>query len=139
MGFWSKYYSTLLKGLTATTWKEKSEARRLVKSLKKEDHELYVKIRDKVATHHVTAALEDLKHFLTQVRKSAEVAEKFIFNAITQDRQLLQAEKEILNALKEVSQKTAKTKNNVIKKLERELALSISQGSKEAEGDERGE
>lgn len=139
MGFWSEYYSTLLKGLTATTWKEKSEARRLVKSLKKEDHELYKKIREEVTTHHVTGALKDLERFITEVRKSAEIAEKFIFNALTQDRQILQAEKDILNALKELSQKAAKTRNSVIKKLERELALCIYQGSKDAEVEERGE
>ena len=48
MGFWAKYYSTLLKGLTATSWKERSEAKRLVRGLKREDHELYVKIREEV-------------------------------------------------------------------------------------------
>lgn len=139
MGFWAKYYSTLLKGLTATSWKERSEAKRLVRGLKRQDHELYVKIREEVGEHRVTAALKDLEHFITQVRKSAEVAEKFIFNALTQDRQILQTEKEILDALKELSKVTANSKNKVLGKLEHEMALSIYQGSKDAEIEERGE
>ena len=139
MGFWTEYYSTLLKGLTATSWKERSEAKRLVRGLKREDHELYVKIREEVGEHRVTAALKDLEHFITQVRKSAEVAEKLIFNAITQDNQILKAEKEILDALKELSRITANSNNKVLRKLERELAISIYQGSKDAEGEERGE
>lgn len=139
VGFWAKYYSTLFKGLTATSWKERREARRLVRGLKNEDHELYVKIREEVETHHVTGALKDLKHFIKQVRKSAEVAENLIFNAITQDRQIIKAEKEILDALRELSRKVSNSQNKVLKKVEKELAIAIYQGSKDAEGEERGE
>ena len=67
MGFWSEYYSTLFKGLAATSWKEKVEARRLVKGLHKEDHKLYVEIRAKVAEHRVTSALRELERYIKDV------------------------------------------------------------------------
>lgn len=137
MGFWAKYFSTLLKGLTATSWKEKIEARRLIKSLKKEDHELYVKIRNKVAEHRVTSAIQDLNHFINEVRKSAENAEKLIFNVLTVDQQIVKAEKEILDTLQELSRKTGS--NKILRELERELAISIYEATKLGEAEEREE
>ena len=137
MGFYTKYFSTLFKGLIATSWKERIEARRLIRSLKREDHALYVKIINRVKEHRVTAALTDLNYFIKEVRKSAENAEKLIFNALTLDKQIVKAEKDILDALKELSRKTGK--NKVLLDLERELALSIYQGSKDAESEEREE
>lgn len=137
VGYLTKKFSTLLRGLTATSWKEKIEVRRLVRLLKKQDHDLYKKIREKVAEHRVTAALEDLNALIEEIRKSAENAEKLIFNVLTVDEQITKAEKDILNALKELSRKTGK--NIVLKKLERELALSIYEGTKLAEAEEREE
>ncbi len=139
-GFWAKYYSTLFKGLTATSWKEKREISKLVKSLHKEDHELYVEIRAKVAEHRVTSVLRELEHFIKEVRKSAKVAEEFIFNAITQDQQIIRAEQDILNALKEISEEVKRNpKNQVLRKVERSLAIYIYQGTKDAEGGDRNE
>ena len=140
VGFWAKYYSTIFKGLTATSWKEKREAKNLVKSLHKEDHELYVEIRAKVAEHRVTSALRELEHFIKKVRKSAKVAEEFIFNAITQDQQIIKAEQGILDALKELSEEVRKNpKNQVLRKIERSLAIYVYQGTKDAEGQDRDE
>ncbi|MBI4451844.1 hypothetical protein HY637_00300 [Candidatus Woesearchaeota archaeon] len=139
-GFWAKYYSTIFKGLTATSWKEKREISKLVKGLHKEDHELYVEIRDKVAEHRVTSALHELENFIKKVRKSAKIAEEFIFNAITQDQQIIKAEQCILDALKELSQEVRKNpKNQVLRKIERSLAIYIYQGTKDAEGGDRDE
>ena len=140
MGFWAEYYSTLFKGLTATSWKEKVEARRLVRGLKKEDHELFDTIRQEVEEHRVTRALRDLNKIVPQINKTAEIAEKLIFNEITQERQAINAEKSILEALKKLSDvAAANPKNQVIKKIERELAISVYQGSKDAESEDRKE
>ena len=140
MGFWAEYYSTLFKGLTATSWKEKVEARRLVRGLKKEDHELFDTIRQEVEEHRVTRALRDLNKIVPQISKTAEIAEKLIFNEITQERQAINAEKSILEALKKLSDvAAANPKNQVIKKIERELAISVYQGSKDAESEDRKE
>ncbi|HLC61052.1 MAG TPA: hypothetical protein VJJ52_06510 [Candidatus Nanoarchaeia archaeon] len=139
-GFWTEYYSTLFKGLTATSWKEKIEARKLVRGLKKEDHALFVTIRKEVGEHRVTRALKDLNRIVPQINKTAEIAEKLIFNEITQERQAINAEKSILDALKKLSDvAAANPKNQVIKKIERELAVSIYQGSKDAESEDRKE
>ena len=137
MGYLTKYYSTLAKGLIITSWKEKIEARRLVRGLKREDHKLYVEIRKKVAEHRVTSALEDLNALIKEIRKSAENAEKLIFNALTLDQQIIKAEKGILDALRELSRKAGR--NKVLKDLERELAISIYEGTKLAEAQEREE
>ena len=138
MGYYTKYFSTIFRGLTMTTWKERSEARRLIYELKNEDNLLYKKIVKKVEEEHkVTSALEDLNKLIRELRKSAENSEKLLFNQLTVDLQILEAEKDILKALKELSQKTGS--NVVLHKLERELALSIYEGTKLAEAQDREE
>ena len=137
VGYLTKKFSTLLKGLGATSWKEKREARKLIMGLKREDHELYVEIRNKVKEHHVTSALGELDALIKKIRKSAEYAEKLIFNVLTTDEKILEAEKNILESLKELSTKTGN--NPVLKKLVRELALSIYEGTKLGEAEEREE
>jgi len=140
MGFWAEYYSTLLKGVTATTWKEKIEARKLVKGLNKEDHQLFVTIRREVEEHKVTRALGDMEKFVPRIAHTADVAERLIFNAITQDRQIIKAENDILQALRELSEKVRNNPNNqVLRKVERELAISVYQGCKEADSEDREE
>ena len=137
MGYYTKYFSTVFRGLTMTSWKERVEARRLVKALKREDYLLYKKIVKKVEEHKVTSALEDLNAITKELRKSAENAEKLLFNQETVDIQILNAEKDILQALKELSKKTGS--NVVPHKLERELALSIYEGTRLAEAQDREE
>src|SRR3989338_1800574 len=135
MGWYIKYFSTLLKGLGATSFKMRIETRRLIRNLKNQDHELYKKIRSKVEEHRVTSALQDINRFMKDVQKSAENAEKLIFNVITVEQQAVKAEKDILKAIKELSQKTRG--NKTITQLEREFALSMYNGIKKAEGEER--
>ena len=137
MGFYTKYFSTLLKGLGATSFKMRIETRRLVSNLKKQDNDLYKKIRKKVDEHMVTSALQDVNHFMKEVQKSAENAEKILFNVITVEQQAVNAEKDILKAVLELSQKTRG--NRTITQLEREFALSIYNGIKKAESEEREE
>ena len=137
MGWYIKYFSTLLKGLGATSFKMRIETRRLVINLKKQDHDLYKKIRSKVEEHRVTSALQDANHFIKEVQKSAENAEKLLFNVITVEQQAVKAEIDILKAIKELSQKTRG--NKTITQLEREFALSMYNGIKKAEGEEREE
>jgi len=137
MGYYAKYFSTIFRGLTMTSWKERIEARHLIQELKREDHLLYKTIIKKVEEHRVTSALEDLKAIIKEIRKSAENAEKLLFNAENVDQQILKAEKDILQALKELSQKTGS--NVTLHKLERELALSIYEGTKLAEAQDREE
>ena len=137
MGYYSKYFSTLLKGLTATSWKERIEARKLIRYLKNQDNDLYKKIKKKVSEHRVTSALEDLRRFIKEVAKAAENAEKLLFNVITTEQQAAKAEQDIIKALDGLSQKTKGNKTLVA--LERELALSIYDGCKVAEGEEREE
>ena len=120
-----------------TSWKERFESRKLVFLLKREDYDLYKKIKEKVAEHRVTSALEDLNKLIKEVQQSAEYAEKLLFNALTVDNQILKNERLIIEHLKELSK--AVGKNKVLKDLERELALSIYEGTKLAEAQDREE
>ncbi len=137
LGFYTKYFSTIFRGLTMTSWKERFESRKLVFLLKREDYDLYKKIKEKVAEHRVTSALEDLNKLIKEVQQSAEYAEKLLFNALTVDNQILKNERLIIEHLKELSK--AVGKNKVLKDLERELALSIYEGTKLAEAQDREE
>ena len=66
MGFYTEYFSTLLKGLRITALKERIEVRRVVNNLKKADHLLYTSLWEDVEKKHkVTKALKEEKKFLS--------------------------------------------------------------------------
>ena len=95
MGFYTKYFSTLFKGVRATAWKERIEARRAIRKLRKGSREWESAAR-LIQEHRVTASLKKLRQALTDLSGSSSNADKFIFNATTQDRALVMAEQEIL-------------------------------------------
>jgi hypothetical protein len=137
MGWYTKYFSTLMKGLGATSLKERIEARRLVRYLKNQDNDLYKKVRKKIAEHRVTSAIKDLEKLIKEVAKAAENAEKLIFNVITTEQKIVEAEQEILKALLDISKKAKGNKSIAL--MEREMAMVIFNSSKEADSEEREE
>ena len=127
MGFWTKYYSTLLKGVRATAWKERIEARRAVRKFRKGGHEYEHAIK-LIQRHRVTSALRELKKALEALGASSHNADAFIFNVLTEDKALVHAEMSILQALLELSQVTQN--DPTLRKLERALAQAMFNGTK---------
>lgn len=137
MGFYTKYFSTLLKGVRATSWKERIEARRAIRKFKRGGKEVKRTIQ-LIEEHGVTKSEKETIKALDALSRSAEEAYKFIFNVITQDKALVKAEQSILQALLELSQVTPKG-DTTLRKLERDLALAILDGTKNYKYAERGE
>ena len=136
MGYWTKYYSTLLKGVRATSWKERIEARRAVRKFRKGGHE-YESAMALIKVHRVTSALGKLKKALEALGVSSHNADAFIFNVLTEDKALVKAEIGILQALLELSQVTHN--DTTLRKFERYLAIAILDGTKNYKFAERGE
>lgn len=139
MGYYTAYFSTLLKGLRATALKERFEVRRTINSLKRADHILYKSLwRDVEEKHKVTKAIKEEENLIGQLRKSAENSYLLMFNLSTEDIQLLKAIENILKELEEFS-KSIVTSNAQLIKVERDLALTIFQALDNAEKEERNE
>ncbi|MBI3035685.1 hypothetical protein HYY71_05175 [Candidatus Woesearchaeota archaeon] len=126
----------MLKGVRATSWKERIEARRAVKRFRKGSRE-YVRAMTLIEEHKVTSALRKLKKALEALGVSSHNADAFIFNVLTEDKALVKAEIGILQALLELSQVTRN--DPPLRKLERDLAIAILDGTKNYKFAERGE
>jgi len=139
MGFYTEYFSTLLKGLRITALKERIEIRRVVNKIREADHFLYKSLWDDVEKEHkVTKALKEEDKIIEDLKKSAENAYRLVFNLETEDKQLLETVENILKELEAFS-KSIGTANPQLRKVERELALTIFQALKETEREEREE
>ena len=137
MGFYTEYFSTLLKGLRITALKERIEVRRVVNNLKKADHLLYTSLWEDVEKKHkVTKALKEEKKLLEEMKKSSENSYYLAFNLSTEEMQLLRAVEAILKELEAFSKSVA---NPQLRKIEREFAMTILQALKKAESEEREE
>jgi len=128
MGFYTKYFSTLLRGVRATAWKERIEAGRAVRKLRKSD-KLYQRASKLVKEHRVTSGMKKLKKTLDVLGVSAHNADNFIFNVLTEDKALVKTEQQILQALLELSQITPNN-NPTLKRLEKDLAMAVLEGTK---------
>ena len=138
MGFYTKYFSTLLKGVWATAFKERIETRRLINNLNKADHLLYKSIFEDVdKKHRVTKAIREEKKLLGELKKSVENAYSLIFNLSTEEITLLKAVEDILKELEAFSKSVPP--NPQLKKVERELVLTIFEAVKKDEQEEREE
>lgn len=138
MGFYTEYFSTLLKGLRITALKERIEVRRVVNNIRRADHVLYKSLWDDVEQKHkVTKALKEEETLIEELKKSADNAYSLVFNLSTEDIQLLKTIEDILKELEAFSKSTGA--NAQLKKVERELVLTIFQALKKAESEERDE
>ncbi|MBI2541790.1 hypothetical protein HYV80_03725 [Candidatus Woesearchaeota archaeon] len=124
MGFYTQYFSTLLKNVSATSFKQRWESRRIVNGLKDADHRLYTSLFDEVENkHQVTKAIKEEERLLKSLRIAAENADKLMFNAETEEITLLKTVEEILKSLEEFSKSVRG--NGDIKKLELELLSGV--------------
>src|SRR3989344_1018561 len=104
MGFWTEYFSTLLKGLRITALKQRIEIRRVVDNIRKADHLLYKSLWEDVEKQHkVTKALKEEKILIKELKKSSENAYSLVFNLSTEDITLLKAVEDILKELESFS------------------------------------
>src|SRR3989344_1301354 len=127
MGYYSKYFSTLLKGVRATSWKERIEARRAISKLRKGDRR-WQNARKLLKVHRVTASLKQFGKAIDLLEQSRHNADSFIFNVLTEDKALVKAEQEILQALMELSQVTRNDATLI--KFESQLAIAVYEGTK---------
>src|SRR3989338_1706239 len=137
MGYYTEYFSTLLKGVRITALKERVEVRRLVNNLRKADNTLYKSLFEKVEkTHQVTEAIKEEEKLIRELNKSAENAYSLIFNLSTEDIQLLETVEKILKELETFSREMPQ--NAQLKKVERDFALTMY-GALKKDQDEEGE
>lgn len=138
MGYYTEYFSTLLKGIRITALKERIEVRRIINNLKKSDHILYKSIFEDVEEkHRVTKAIKEEGKLIEELKKSADNGYSLLFNLSTEDMQLLKIIEDILKELESFSKSVGT--NAQLKKVERELALTIYESLKKDENEEREE
>lgn len=137
MGYYTEYFSTLLKGIRMTALKERIEVRRVINNLKKADHTLYKSLFEDVEKEHkVNRAIQEEERLIQELKKSSENAYSLIFNLSTEEIQLL---KVVENILKELEAFSKSVSDPQLIKVERELALTVFQALKKAEEEERDE
>jgi len=135
MGFYTEYFSTLLKGIRITALKERIEVRKVINNIRIADHILYKSLWEDVEKEHkVTRAIREEEKLIEELKKSAENAYSLSFNLSTEDVQLLQTVEDILKELEAFSKSVSHPQ---LKKVEREFALTILQALKKAESEER--
>ncbi|GEM_PF-3414045 len=139
MGYYSEYFSTLLKGIRVTALKERIEVRRAINSIRKADHILYKSLWSEVEKEHrVTKALKDESKLIKQLKKSSDNSYSLVFNLSTEDQQLLKAVEEILKKLETFS--TSKEMSDASSRsLVKNIALTVFAALKKAESEEREE
>ena len=72
MGFYTKYFSTLLKGIRVTALKERIEVRKVINNLKKADHTLYKSLFEDVdKKHKVSHAIQEEERIIQELKKSS--------------------------------------------------------------------
>ena len=137
MGFYTEYFSTLLKGIGMTALKERIEVRRAINNIRKADHTLYRSLWDHVEKEHrVTKAIQEESELIKNLKISANNCYLLVFNLSTGDVQLLKIIEGILKELEALSKSISNPK---LKKIESELALTILQALKKGEKEEREE
>lgn len=138
MGFYTQYFSTLLKNIRATAFKERWESRKIVNKLKDSDHRLYKSLFEKVEkTHEVSKAIREEGKLLKSLQIAAENADKLMFNVETEEITLLKTIEEILKELETFSK--AVKGNGEVKKLELELLQQILLALRKAEVEDQKE
>ena len=115
-GFWTKYFSTILKGISALALKEKIEARRIVHKLKKSDKILYKKlVQDVEGDHRVSAAIKEETALLRNLGTSLNNAYSILFNISVEDLELIKIIEKILHELGELSKSLGGLRYNLPK------------------------
>ena len=138
MGFYAKYWSTLLKGPGATRFKIRSEIKKIENFSNMASDLLFHKFPYLIEKEHrVTYFLKQLTKFVTAVKKTGENCFKVLFNESTQDMSELRVVEEILQEMGEFWKKMPRKK--ILKDIELRFLLHIIQVLKDDEIKERDE
>jgi len=148
MGYYTKYFSTLLKGIWFVSFKERREARRALANLKSGSKQLYENLLEKVEEQHrVTKAIDLEKRLIARLKASLENAYNLLFNAEMQESKFLKVTEETLKELHEMSTEIDKRSVSLnqmgyfkqLKQIRMEIAVAIYKGLKKGESEEREE
>lgn len=152
MGFWTEYFSTLFKGLRATSLKMRFQVRNTVNNLKRADHILYEQLAEDVeVSHRVTKVVGKVDKpesgeegkLIHELKRSSDKAYGLVFNLSTEEITLLKTAEEILQELEAFSMSAntfAKSNPNAefhLRKLERDFALAIAEAFRKGISEER--
>jgi len=138
MGFYTKYWSTLLKGPGATRFKIRVEVRRIENFYNKASHLLFHEFPRLIEKEHrVTKFLKVFKEFITDIKKVGENCFRVLFNESTQDMAEFREVHAILQDIGEFWKKMPRKK--VFKEIELNFLLHIINALKDDEIKERGE
>jgi len=147
MGFYTEYWSTLLKGTWATGIKERFEARRTIKYLGASDKKLYTELPKLVEKEHkVTKALSEEEKVIRELKEAAANGYSLAFNVSTMDMKILEAVKNLTEAWdrirKIIAMSSGEDKGEVERRFEQLNQLFITllyKAIKKAEDEERQE
>lgn len=138
MGFYGKYWSTLLKGPGATRFKIRWEVGKIIKYSNMASDLLFHKFPYLIEkSHRVTYFLKQLIKFITAVKKVGDNCFKVLFNESTQDMTEIKEVEGILQEIGEFWQKMPR--NKIFKRIELEFLLHIIRVLKSEEIQERDE
>lgn len=145
MGYYTKYWSTLLKGPWATTIKERFEARRAINDLRASDKKLYSELPKLVEKEHkVTKALTEEDRVIRKLKEAAANGFSLAFNVSTMDMKVLEAVNALIDVWHRVHAKAAglSGKDSIsqeVERLSRHFVELVYKAIKKAEDEEREE
>lgn len=138
VGFYTKYWSTLLKGPSATRIKLRFEIKRTIKFSNMASNLLFHKFKFLIEKEHrVSYFLKELRKFVTYVKKTGNNCFQVLFNESTQDMSEFREVHAILQEIGEFWQKVPRLK--ILKRIELDFLLHILNVLKDDELKEREE
>ncbi|HII65267.1 TPA: hypothetical protein HA295_00650 [Candidatus Woesearchaeota archaeon] len=133
MGYWTKYFSTLFKGVGMMSFKQRWNARKVVNDLRKADKILFKKLPEEIEhTHQVTKALRDEAHAMNNLKDAANHAFKLIYEAEVQEDALITSINKLRKALSGLS-----LGNAGLRHVEGQLIEGMVEAMKRADEEER--
>lgn len=133
MGYWTRYFSTLFKGIGMMSFKQRWNARKVVNDLRRADRILFKKLPDEIEhTHQVTKALRDEERAMNKLRDAANHAFKLIYEAEVQEDALIAAIKKLRKVLSKLS-----LGNAGLRHVEGQLIEGMVEAMKRADEEER--
>ena len=148
MGYYTEYFSTLMRGPWATTIKERFEARRAINDLRQSDKKLYKELPELVEKEHkVSKAINEEDKVIRQLKEAAAKGYSLAFHVSTMDMKILEAVVKLIDTWDRIRKIIAtlpsdENKSEVDKRFEQLNQLFISllyKALKKAEEEERQE
>ncbi len=134
-GYWTRFYSTLFKGIGAMSFKQRWNARKVVNDLRKADEILFKKMPGEIEKEHkVTAALMDEARAMNRLRDAAHHVFKLVYEAEVQEDNLITSINKLRKAISEL-----KIGDVQLRRMEAQLIEGIVGAIKMADHEQRDE